>query len=130
MLRAAWPESGKQNVTAQAKAHEAYLAAQQAYDQAIQEHPQADKTELAQKIVMPGIVRSAIESRVNSLYPKPPGLWDRLSSHFSSTSADPPDKPATPAPASAPERPKAVPPNYVWNPSGNNGKGSWKAPSR
>jgi tetratricopeptide (TPR) repeat protein len=32
--------------------------------------------------------------------------------------------------AAAPARPKGVPDNYQWNPSGNNGKGSWRAPSQ
>jgi hypothetical protein len=30
----------------------------------------------------------------------------------------------------APARPKTVPDDYVWNPQGNNGKGSWRAPKQ
>lgn len=35
-----------------------------------------------------------------------------------------------PSQTSAPQRPPGVPDNYEWNPQGNGGKGSWKAPQK
>ena len=36
--------------------------------------------------------------------------------------------PAAQATQNPPQRPTAVPPDYVWNPQGNNGRGSWDHP--
>lgn len=73
IIASAYPQNKKAPAALQGQQQEYYLRTMQAYDQEINAHPNEDKSAIATKLVMPGIVRDAIINSVNAVaYPTPP----------------------------------------------------------
>ena len=80
IISSAYPQTSKMTPAQKGQQQEYYLRTMQAYDQEINAHPEEDKSVIASKLVMPGIVRNAIlDSVPGYVAPRTATIWERLS---------------------------------------------------
>jgi len=78
IISTAFPQTSIMAPEQQSLQHQYFLKTVQAYDQEINAHPDEDKSAIATKLVMPGIVRDAIMKSVPSAVVGHLSMWQRL----------------------------------------------------
>lgn len=79
IISSAYAVTSKMTPVQKGQQQEYYLRTMQAYDQEINAHPEEDKSVIASKLVMPGIVRNAIMDSVPGMAgPIKPSMWQRM----------------------------------------------------
>lgn len=115
IISSAYPQTSKMTPAQKGQQQEYYLRTMQAYDQEINAHPEEDKSVIASKLVMPGIVRNAIlDSVPGYVAPRTAGIWERLSDtasraqNFLEGKTPPAAQGGTIAPSSQLQTPKTI----------------------
>ena len=98
----------------------------EAFQQQVNANPTKSKLEIAHDLVKSSneeLIKSHADAMFGASAPSS-GFGAAIKNFFAGPAFSAPTKTDTPP------RPKGVPDNYEWNPQGNNGKGSWRAPSQ
>lgn len=116
IIAAAYPINKKATPALQAQQQQYYLRTMQAYDQEINAHPDEDKSSIASKLVMPGIVRNAIINSVSDVVGATPPAdnfltrgWNWLSGFNKGLATGQPSDTAEPPLATPTTSPKSAP---------------------
>lgn len=113
-----------------ASQNQKYAQTLEVFQQEVNAHPEKSKMEIAHELIKSDGEQQIIHA-TNKLFgtdPKP-SLGTRIGNFFSTPFTYGLDNKEAPK-TGGPTRPQGVPDNYEWNPDGNNGKGSWRAPKK
>jgi hypothetical protein len=113
-----------------------YAETVEVFQQQVNEHPDQSKQEIMNNLLKSQATET-IKQHANAMFGTVPtsskifgAIKDFITAPFTYGLKPGDAGYKAPPTASSPARPKTVPDNYQWNPSGNGGKGSWQPPKQ